>query len=417
MTETTVRALGATAGPSRIVLGVSGGIAAYKSAILARLLITAGHDVRIVPTDSALQMVGRTTFSALSSHPVHTSVFEDPEGVEHVRIGDEADLVIVAPATANTVAKLAHGIADNLLTATALVATCPILVVPAMHTQMWLNPATQANVQTLRDRGVFVLDPAEGRLTGSDSGIGRLPEPEQIAQTALGMLCEQDLAGTRFVISAGGTREPIDPVRFLGNRSTGRFGIALALNAAQRGARVDLVACNIDRALLPNHPRIAVHPVGSAEQLQEAMNSCASGASVLIMTAAVADFRPAHSGESKFKKDGSGAAPDITLVENPDILKGLASDRSHGALVVGFAAETGDEHGSVLDYGKKKARAKGADLLIVNRVGETVGFGDVDTAITILDRDGNVLGEGEGTKSQMAGTVLDAISLSLGSLD
>ncbi|WP_054953669.1 bifunctional phosphopantothenoylcysteine decarboxylase/phosphopantothenate--cysteine ligase CoaBC [Flaviflexus massiliensis] len=409
MTETTVRALGASAGPSRIVLGVTGGIAAYKSAILARLFVKAGHDVRIIPTDSALQMVGRTTFAALSSHPVHTSVFDDPEGVEHVRVGDEAELVVIAPATANTIAKLAHGVADNLLTTTTLVATCPILVVPAMHTQMWNHPGTQANVQTLRDRGVYVLDPAVGRLTGADSGVGRMPEPEQIAQTAFGMLIDQDLAGTRFVISAGGTREPIDPVRFLGNRSTGRFGIALALNAAQRGAKVDLVACNIDRALLPNHPRITVHPVGTARELQDAMTQKADGASVLIMTAAVADFRPAQSGGSKFKK-GAGATPDITLIENPDILKGLASDRSHGALVVGFAAETGDEHGTVLDYGKKKAIAKDADLLVVNRVGETVGFGDVDTAITILDREGNPVAEDEGTKSHMAGIVLDTIA-------
>ncbi|AZQ76525.1 bifunctional phosphopantothenoylcysteine decarboxylase/phosphopantothenate--cysteine ligase CoaBC [Flaviflexus ciconiae] len=403
---------GQTAGPSRIVLGVTGGIAAYKSAILARLLIKAGHDVQVVPTESALNMVGKSTFAALSGNPVHTSVFDDPEGVEHVQVGDEADLLVIAPATANTIAKLAHGIGDNLLTATALVATCPVLIAPAMHTQMWNHPATRANIQTLKNRGVIVIEPAEGRLTGADSGVGRLPEPEQIAQTALGLLEKQDLEDKRFVISAGGTREPIDPVRFLGNRSTGRFGINLALQAAHRGAHVDLVACNIDGAMLPNHPRITVHPVGSASQLQEAMVYLADGAQVLIMTAAVADFRPATSGESKFKKDGH-STPDITLVENPDILKGLASDRSHGAFVVGFAAETGDENGSVLDYGRKKAKTKGADLLVVNKVGETAGFGDVDTAITILDGDGEIQTEGAGTKSQMAGIVLDSISLSL----
>lgn len=407
MTNSHGRAHGEPGGPSRIVLGVTGGIAAYKSAIIARLLIKAGHDVRIVPTESALQMVGRSTFAALTGHPIHTSVFEDPMGVEHVRIGDEADLVVIAPATANTIAKLAAGIADNLLTATALVATCPILVVPAMHTQMWNHASTRANVQTLRDRGVFVLEPAVGRLTGADSGVGRLPEPEHITQTALGLLCDQDLDGDRYVISAGGTREPIDPVRFLGNRSTGRFGIALALAAAHRGADVDLVACNVDEALLPRHPRITVHEVGSAAQLEEHMLRLSPGAQTLIMTAAVADFRPSKTTDSKVKKDGS--VPDFSLVENPDILKGLARDRSHGAFVVGFAAETGDEFGTVLDYGRTKAKAKGADLLVVNRVSETDGFGDVDTAITILAADGEIRAEGEGTKSQMADVVIDTI--------
>lgn len=408
MSNKTVRAHGESAGPSRIVLGVTGGIAAYKSAIVARLLIKAGHGVQIVPTESALRMVGRSTFAALTAHPVHTSVFDDAEGVEHVRVGDEADLVVIAPATANTIAKLAHGIADNLLTATALVATCPIVVVPAMHTQMWENAATRANVQTLRDRGVYVLEPVVGRLTGADSGVGRMPEPEHIVQAALGLLYDQDLAGDRYVISAGGTREPIDPVRFLGNRSTGRFGVALALAAAHRGADVDLVACNVDEALLPRHPRIRVHEAGSAAQLQERMLELSPGAQTLIMTAAVADFRPAQMTESKVKKDGS--VPDFSLVENPDILKGLAEDRSHGAFVVGFAAETGDEEKSVLDYGRAKAKAKGADLLVVNRVGETSGFGDIDTAITILDQDGEIRAEGEGTKSQMAGLIIDAIS-------
>lgn len=408
MSEMVERAHGDTAGPSRIVLGVTGGIAAYKSAIVARLLMKAGHDVRIVPTESALKMVGESTFAALTGRPVHTTVWDDAEGVEHVRVGAEADLIVIAPATANTIAKLAAGIADNLLTATALVATCPIMIAPAMHTQMWNHPATQANVATLRERGVRVLEPAEGRLTGADSGVGRLPEPEHIVQAALGLLYDQDLEGERYVISAGGTREPIDPVRFLGNRSTGRFGVALALAAAHRGADVDLVACNVDAALLPHHPRITIHGAGTALELRERMLTLAPGAQVLIMTAAVADFRPATMTDAKVKKGGS--VPDFELVENPDILKGLAVDRSHGAFVVGFAAETGDEGGSVLDYGRAKARAKGADLLVVNRVGETAGFGDVDTAITILDGTGETRSDAAGTKSQMAGVVIDTIS-------
>ena len=407
MSQANAWAHGQTAGPSRIVLGVTGGIAAYKSAIIARLLMKAGHDVRIVPTESALQMVGSSTFAALTGHPIHTSVFDDPMGVEHVRMGDEADLLLIAPASANTIAKLAWGMADNLLTATALVATCPILVVPAMHTQMWNNPATQANVATLRERGMVVLEPATGRLTGADSGVGRLPEPEHITQAAMGLLSPQDLAGQRFVISAGGTREPIDPVRFLGNRSTGRFGIALALAAAHRGASVDLVACNVDAALLPHHPTITIHEAGSASELQAHMVRLADGAQVVIMTAAVADFRPATATGSKLKKDGT--VPEFELVENPDILHGLASDRDHGAYVVGFAAETGDEHGSVLDYGRAKAKKKGADLLVVNRVGETSGFGDVETAITILDRFGEIRAEAGGSKSQMAGVVINTI--------
>ncbi|WP_182354715.1 bifunctional phosphopantothenoylcysteine decarboxylase/phosphopantothenate--cysteine ligase CoaBC [Flaviflexus huanghaiensis] len=407
MSTRTARAHGDTAGPSRIVIGVTGGIAAYKSAIVARLLMKAGHDVRIVPTASALKMVGESTFAALSGHPIHTTVWDDPEAVEHVRVGVEADLLVIAPATANTIAKLAYGIADNLLTATALVATCPIIIAPAMHTQMWNHPATQANIATLQERGVTVLEPTEGRLTGADSGVGRLPEPEHIVQAALGLLTEQDLDGQRYVISAGGTREPIDPVRFLGNRSTGRFGVALALAAAHRGAVVDLVACNVDEALRPHHPLITIHEAGTALELQEKMLELAPGAQALIMTAAVADFRPAKMTGSKVKKGRK--APDVELVENPDILKGLAADRSHGAFVVGFAAETGDEQGTVLDYGRAKAQAKGADLLIVNRVGETAGFGDVDTTITILDSSGEIRAEHTGTKSQMAGVVIDTI--------
>ncbi|HLV56532.1 MAG TPA: bifunctional phosphopantothenoylcysteine decarboxylase/phosphopantothenate--cysteine ligase CoaBC [Actinotalea caeni] len=392
----------------RIILGVAGGIAAYKAALLLRLLREAGHDVRVVPTPAALEFVGAVTWEALSGRPVTTSVFEGADAVEHVRIGREADLVVVAPATADLLARAAAGLADDLLTATLLTATCPVLMAPAMHTEMWHHPATVANVATLRDRGVHVLDPDDGRLTGADSGPGRLPEPEAIAAAALALVeppAAQDLAGRRVVVSAGGTREPLDPVRFLGNRSSGRQGVAIATDAARRGADVTLVAANVDAALLPDG--VEVVTVETTAQLQEAMTERASTADVLVMAAAVADYRPAAVADAKVKKSGDGLT--ISLVENPDVLAGLVAGARPGQVVVGFAAETGDEHGSVLDHGRAKARRKGADLLAVNAVGAGTGFGDVPNAVVVLDAAGEVVTEASGSKTDVARGLLDAV--------
>ena len=395
----------------QILLGVSGGIAAYKAASLLRLFTEAGHDVRVVPTRAALEFVGAATWEALSGHPVTTGVFDDVPGVEHVRLGQGADLVVVAPATADLLARAATGQADDLLTASLLVARCPVLLAPAMHTEMWGHPATQANVATLRERGVHVLDPAVGRLTGADSGPGRLPEPEEIAAAALALLTPRDLAGRRVVVSAGGTREPVDPVRYLGNRSSGRQGVALAAAAERRGAQVVLVGANL---AVPAPPRVEVRTVGTAAELDAAVRAAAVGADVVVMAAAVADFRPAAVAGHKIKKTAGEPSP-IVLERTADVLRGLVADRRPGQVVVGFAAETGDDDGDVLAHGRAKAIRKGADLLVVNAVGEGVGFGTPDNEVTVLDATGEVVAKAGGTKEQVADAVWDAVVARLGS--
>jgi phosphopantothenoylcysteine decarboxylase/phosphopantothenate--cysteine ligase len=398
----------------RIVLGVAGGIAAYKAVLLLRLLAEAGHDVRVVPTDSALEFVGRATWEALSGKPVTTRVFEDVDEVPHVRLGKTADLVVVAPATADLLSRAATGRADDLLTATLLTARCPVLLAPAMHTEMWEHPATRANVATLRARGVHVLDPDSGRLTGADTGPGRLPEPEAIAAAALALVRSdvQDLAGRHVVVSAGGTREPLDPVRYLGNRSSGRQGYALARAAAARGAQVTLVAANVS---LPAPDGVTVVPVETSAELRDAVRAAAKDADVVVMAAAVADFRPATAAETKIKKDADDAAGGtrvLELVQTPDILAELSAPRlREGQVVVGFAAETGDASGSVLDHGRAKARRKGADLLVVNAVGGGRGFGTADNDVTVLDGDGDVVAVAAGSKDDVAHAVWDAVLL------
>lgn len=395
---------------SRVVVGVTGGIAAYKACILVRLLRKANIDVVVIPTTAALDMVGKTTWEALSGNPVYTNVEDDAANVTHVRLGHEADLIIVAPATANTMAKLRAGVADNLLTSTVLAARCPVMLAPAMHTEMWVNPATQENAAVLADRGFQIIEPASGRLTGGDSGPGRLPEPEDLCEAVLCSLNTDDsLAGQNVAISAGGTHEAIDPVRFIGNNSSGRFGVALAREAQRRGATVTLVAANVDTNVLKEARGVAVKPVVSARDLQAQMQQAALSADIVIMASAVADFRPASESSHKQKKDGTEKRT-LELVENPDILAGLAHDRSgKNQVVIGFAAETGDESGSVLEYGRAKAARKGADLMVINEVGVTRGFGNVDTAITIIDRAGNIHGNGQGTKAEMAGVLFDTI--------
>ncbi len=395
----------------RIVLGVGGGIAAYKVASLLRLFTEAGHDVTVIPTEAATRFVGAATWEALSGHPVSNSVFDDVHQVNHVRLGHEADLVVVAPATADLLARAATGQANDLLTNTLLMAKGPVLFAPAMHTEMWQHAATRANVETLRGRGIAVLEPATGRLTGSDSGPGRLPEPDVIFDAAIALTqgksdYQLPLAGKTVTISAGGTREPLDPVRFLGNRSSGKQGVALAIEARNAGASVRLIAAHME---VPLPAGVEVVTVETALHLREAALAAAADSDVVIMAAAVADFRPAEISGTKIKKRDDTADPVITLVRNPDILQELVDVRDQASgtgghrrnqLIVGFAAETGDGQGDVLAYAEAKLRRKGCDLLVVNHVGTDKVFGQDTNAVVILSRAGSEPQEASGIKNR-----------------
>ncbi|QBR91339.1 bifunctional phosphopantothenoylcysteine decarboxylase/phosphopantothenate--cysteine ligase CoaBC [Nocardioides euryhalodurans] len=394
-----------------VVLGVGGGIAAYKACELLRLFTESGHDVTVVPTEAALQFVGGATWSALSGKPVHTGVWDDVHEVPHVRIGQSADLVVVAPATADLMARAAHGLADDLLTNTLLTARCPVVLAPAMHTEMWEHPATTANVATLRERGTLVIEPAEGRLTGADTGKGRLPEPDEIFETCLEVLARgalrPDLVGRHVVVSAGGTREPLDPVRYLGNRSSGRQGYALARAAVARGAEVTLVSANVE---LPDPAGVKVVRVETTGQLRDAVVGAAAAADAVVMAAAPADFRPVAVSEAKIKKAGDGSAPAIELEQNPDVLAEISHDRPRpGAVVVGFAAETGDDTGSVLDLARAKLARKGCDLLVVNDVSGGAVFGSADNQAVILGADGAEVDVPRGSKTALAHVVWDEV--------
>ena len=370
-----------------IVLGVSGGIAAYKVAYILRLLTEAGHNVHVVPTQASLNFVGSATWEALSGNPVNAQVWDDVAEVPHVRIGQAADLVIVAPATADLISRAASGAANDLLTNVLLTATCPIVFAPAMHTEMWLNPATKENVATLRSRGCLVIDPSDGRLTGDDSGPGRLPDPEEIVSVALGVLSEQDLLGQDIVITAGGTREFLDPVRFLGNSSSGKQGVALAISARNRGAKVTLI-CGSTSVPLP--VGVEIVNVITGDDMLTAVLNCATNADVIVMAAAVADYKPKIRQTTKMKKSADGSVPSIELERTVDILADLVihRDTSHpDQLIVGFAAETGDDKGSVLEHGIAKLQRKGCDLLVINEVGPNLAFGTDDNEVTILTRD------------------------------
>jgi len=394
----------------RIVLGVSAGIAAYKACELLRLLTESGHRVKVVPTPAALNFVGAATWAALSGEPVLTSPWESVHEVPHVRLGQEADLVIVAPATADLMARAAAGRSDDLLTAVLLTARCPVIFAPAMHTEMWEHAATRANVATLRSRaGCIVLDPASGRLTGSDSGPGRLPEPAELFSVAQRVLARgtaamtADLAGRTVLVSAGGTREELDPVRYLGNWSSGKQGYALARTAAIRGATVTLVAANTE---LPDPPGARVLRVTSARQLRDAMLAEAGSADAIVMAAAVADFRPATRSAAKIKKTDAAPAP-IELAENPDIVRDLVAARHRpGQLIVAFAAETGD----VLANGRAKLARKGCDLLVVNQVGNGLAFGTPDNEATVLGADGTEVKLPRAAKDEIADAIWDEIA-------
>ena len=396
----------------RVTVGVAGGIAAYKAAELLRLLSESGHDVTVVPTRAALRFVGAPTWEALSGKPVTAEVWDDVADVPHVRLGQQADLVVVAPATADLLARAAAGLADDLLANVLLTARCPVVMAPAMHTEMWDHPATRANVATLRARGVLVLDPAVGRLTGKDTGPGRLPEAQQIFEACLGVLARRsgDLAGRTVVVSAGGTREHRDPVRFLGNRSSGKQGYALASAAVARGAHVVLVSANV---ALPDPAGATVVRVRSAEDLRRAVLDASAGADAVVMAAAVADFRPASTVEHKIKKDDSGSVPPpIVLERTADVLAELVARREAGSLaqvVVGFAAETGDAEGSVLDHGRAKLARKGCDLLVVNEVGDGQGFEVDENEAVILGSDGSSTVVPRASKTAVADAVWDAV--------
>ncbi|MBP3087681.1 bifunctional phosphopantothenoylcysteine decarboxylase/phosphopantothenate--cysteine ligase CoaBC [Corynebacterium sp. sy017] len=405
-----------------VVVGVAGGIAAYKACHIIRAFKEKGDDVHVIPTPSALKFVGKATFEALSGNPVSTEVFDAVEQVRHVHLGADADLVVVAPATADFMARVAAGRADDLLSATILMATCPVVFAPAMHTQMWENPATIANVATLRSRGISVLEPADGRLTGKDSGAGRLPEPEQIVQLAEavvhGVTLQPTLHGKKVVISAGGTRENIDPVRFIGNYSSGRQGFALAEIAAQRGAQVQIVAGMTEQLPLPSGAELI--RVQSTQQMEKAINEHSYDADIVIMAAAVSDFRPESTAMAKLKKGMSDdALRRIELVENPDILKGLverrqAQEQLGDQIIVGFAAETGDATHSALDLAKRKLMKKGCDFIVFNDVSGGNVFGRSDNQGFLLGARGDVTQIPLGTKLEVAARIFDKIEEALG---
>ena len=430
---------------ARVILGVGAGIAAYKACELLRLLKEHGHAVRVIPTQDALRFVGEPTWAALSGEPVATDVWTGVDDVPHVKLGQTADLVIVAPATADLLARAAAGLSNDLLTATLLTARCPVIYAPAMHTEMWEHPATRHNVATLRDRGAIVVEPAVGRLTGKDTGKGRLPEPDdlfglavRVIESASGgrhyKLSSPDdpglrslqgeageksspvldeglsLTGKRVLISAGGTREELDPVRFLGNWSTGTQGYAFAREAAARGADVTLVAANVE---LPDPAGVKVIKVVSARDMHAAMLAEQLSADVVIMTAAVADFRPVARAGQKIKKDGT-LPPPIELTENPDILADLSKRRREqgreSQVIVGFAAETDPD----LDAARAKLARKGCDLLVVNQVGDGQGFGAGENEWFVLEANGTVTGISRRSKDALAADVLALVSARLG---
>lgn len=403
----------------RVLLGVTGGIAAYKVAMVVRRLKEDGHAVRVVPTRAALEFVGRATWEALSGEPATSDTFDNVPAVEHVRLGQQADVILVAPATADFIASYTHGEARDLLGNALLATKAPVVLAPAMHTEMWQHAATQANITTLRDRGVHIIEPAIGRLTGPDSGPGRLPEPETIVTALYSVAGDAglretptphhapfgDLHGLRVVISAGGTREPIDAVRFLGNRSSGHQGFALAEAARERGALVTLIAANTS---LPAGEGIEVMSVETTAQLADAVRTASHDADVVVMAAAVADYRPARVSDVKIKKQGADGLT-LELIQNEDILASLVTARREDQTIVGFAAETGDDSATALDHGRAKAMRKGADLLVVNPVGAGRGFGDVPNSVTIFSAHGEVLGQAEGTKLSVAHVIWNTI--------
>lgn len=390
-------------GPVTILLGVGAGIAAYKIAYVVRGLRERGHEVHVLPTRNSLEFVGEQTWQELSENPVSTEVLHGAGEISHVRLARQAKLFVVAPATADLLAKLRLGLADDMLTATFLATSCPKLLVPAMHTHMWQNPATQENVRCLRERGVLVLEPAAGALSSGDTGRGRMPEPDQILAQIDDLLSGArpgPLTGKKVIVTAGGTVEAIDPVRYLGNHSTGRQGVEIAKAAARAGAEVILLAGNTS-VELPRTPHIQVVECESAALMLNALNQHGPSADILFMAAAVADYRPRTSHSEKLKKEKWGAQPVIELVQNPDLLHTIAHGSNRPKVIVGFAAETGSAD-EVIAAGKAKAKQKGADLIAINQVGDGLGFGEVDNTLFVVDSLGEPVAELAGSKADLA---------------
>lgn len=398
--------------PLRIVVGVTGGIAAYKAVSVIRGFVKDGHHVDVIATEAALQFVGRPTLEAISRNPVHVGLYDDVAQVRHVALGQQADVIVIAPATANTLAQIAAGLAPDLLGNTVLARRGPLVVAPAMHTEMWENPATLANILTLTSRGITVVGPASGALTGSDEGVGRMSEPEDIISATYEAVSDrspspQDFAGKRVLITGGGTREPLDPVRFIGNRSSGRQAVALAQRARARGAAVTLIAANLEVDIPQG---IDVQRVGSASELYDAVMARAGASDVVIMAAAVADYRPVTISENKMKKETLGQSPRIELVQNPDVLAELSHSARADQVIVGFAAETETDDEALLAIARGKLERKGCDLLVVNRVGWSDGFGTERNEVTVLARGGDILISASGTKLSVADSILDVIT-------
>ena len=398
--------------PLRIVVGVTGGIAAYKAVSVIRGFVKDGHHVDVIATEAALQFVGRPTLEAISRNPVHVGLYDDVAQVRHVALGQQADVIVIAPATANTLAQIAAGLAPDLLGNTVLARRGPLVVAPAMHTEMWENPATLANILTLTSRGITVVGPASGALTGSDEGVGRMSEPEDIISATYEAVSDrspspQDFAGKRVLITGGGTREPLDPVRFIGNRSSGRQAVALAQRAQARGAAVTLIAANLEVDIPQG---IDVQRVGSASELYDAVMARAGASDVVIMAAAVADYRPVTISENKMKKETLGQSPRIELVQNPDVLAELSHSARADQVIVGFAAETETDDEALLAIARGKLQRKGCDLLVVNRVGWSDGFGTERNEVTVLARGGDILISASGTKLSVADSILDVIT-------
>ncbi len=386
----------------RVVVGLTGGIAAYKVVSVIRELVADGCDVHVVPSESALNFIGRATLEAISRNPVHDTIFDGVAEVRHVALGQSADVILVAPATANTLSALATGRADTLMLTTILASRAPLVVAPAMHTEMWENAATQSNVATLRERGVTLVGPGVGRLTGTDSGIGRLAEPAEIVAAVRAACGPHDLVGLNIVVTTGGTREPIDPVRFIGNRSSGIQGIALATAAQARGATVTLIAGALD---VPLPSQLTCVRVETAEDMRSAVRAAHATADVVIMAAAISDYRVETVSSEKLKK--FAGVPEIRLVENPDILAELGSLKS-GTFLVGFAAETSVER--FAEFAADKARRKGVDLLVANSVADNAVFGSQDTDVHLFDGRGVAVDSVRGSKVSVAHRILDHIS-------
>ena len=391
--------------PLRVIVGVSGGIAAYKAVTVVREFVLRGAEVTVIPTASALRFVGLPTWEAISRNPVPVDLFEGVAEVRHVALGQQADLIVLAPATAHTVASLAGGFAGDLLGTTVLASTAPVVIAPAMHTEMWENSAVRANIDTLRARGIIVVGPESGALTGEDTGVGRMSEPQTIVEAALASVAPQTLKGRHVLISAGGTREPLDPVRYLGNRSTGAMGVALAEQALARGAEVTVVHAHLEVPLPRGVVGIAV---STSEEMLSAMMEAQPANEIILMAAAVADWRSVEVSEQKIQKSDGLESWEPRLERTRDILQALVGAKRPGQMIVGFAAETDPDPEVRETTARKKLVSKQSDAIVLNLVGDRVGFGEVETAVTLITASPQSL-TFEGTKSSVAGRLLDAL--------